>query len=687
MKKTNCYFLILSIVFSLVGCQSSQEEKHELSNEGTLRDGFISLKNDHPIDYLKDNNYVIGDNTYSLKKTYNTFHTREPNNISFNYLYGGISHDFYYIGNFISGLTEYDRYGNIVGDLAIGYKYSKNTDDTETWTFQLRENAEWVNNKTGKKYADVVAEDFVTAFQYAKTNSNLMGYGNIKNVTAVDKYIVEYQVSAGTMLYFLSIPEYLFPVNKTYLEEQGNDFGSDYDHILISGPFRIKEFVQKDHYSLIKNYHYYHRDFVFVNNVNSYFLANKNDHDAPLKLFNNDKTDSFTFNELDEESFSKYVSVNGGTIKQPGNKECVGDCEYFSGSYFMHFNYNRQNFNFECDGFTYTDTIRKETAAAILNTNFRKGFLYGLDAMRFLNARNFDEEWVLRSLNNKGIGEINGRDYIDYFNDYCNQKNNTNISVVGSDSGNDPIYNETKAQYYFNLAKEELLQEGINGPVYLDVRAGGNSSANNSTKQLLDKIVELSDGFVSINYETPSYDPNKWYGLWDSDLIIFTGVATDYYDPVSTLSNFDGNHINNFESLGLSNYQGMSKFQISKYLPEKYQSLVEDNNYQAANMAIRNDVFGQFDEKLEAAKQKSDLANLEERYQLCAEAEYELIYENAAFIPYFTSNEYFASVSRIIPYQKSQKLANGYYKYLAVSKNIINQDDYHAIYQDFISKK
>ena len=686
MKKTNCFFLILSIVFSLVGCQSSQEEKYELSNEGTLRDGFVSLKNDHPIDYLKDNNYVIGDNTYSLKKTYNTFHTREPNNISFNYLYGGVSHDFYYIGNFISGLTEYDRYGNIVGDLAIGYKYSKNTDDTETWTFQLRENAEWVNNKNGKKYADVVAEDFVTAFQYAKTNSNLMGYGNIKNVTAVDKYIVEYQVSAGTMLYFLSIPEYLFPVNKTYLEEQGNDFGSDYDHILISGPFRIKEFVQKDHYSLIKNYHYYHRDFVFVNNVNSYFLANKNDHDAPLKLFNNDKTDSFTFNELDEESFRKYVSVNDGTIKQPGNKECVGDCEYFPGSHFMHFNYNRQDFNFECNGFTYTDTIRKETAAAILNTNFRKGFLYGLDAMRFLNARNFDEEWVLRSLNNKGIGEINGRDYIDYFNDYYNQKNNTNISVVGS-SGNDPIYNETKARNYFNLAKEELLQEGINGPIYLDVRAAGNSSANNSTKQLLDKIVELSDGFVSINYETPSYDPNKWYGLLDSDLIIFTGVATDYYDPVSTLSYFDGNHINNFESLGLSNYQGMSKFQISKYLPEKYQSLVEDNNYQAANMALRNDVFGQFDEKLEVAKQKSDLANLEERYQLCAEAEYELIYENAAFIPYFTSNEYFASVSRVIPYQKSQKLANGYYKYLAVSKNIINQDDYHAIYQDFISEK
>ena len=54
---------------------------------------------------------------------------------------------------------------------------------------------------------------------------------------------------------------------------------------------------------------------------------------------------------------------------------------------------------------------------------FGKGFLYGLDAMRFLNARNFDEEWVLHSLNNKGIGEINGRDYIDYFNDYYNQKN------------------------------------------------------------------------------------------------------------------------------------------------------------------------------------------------------------------------------------------------------------------------
>lgn len=705
MKRFASVLIISTFIFSLVGCNSSQDKNYQLKEEGSLRSDFTSFKSTNQNNNFKNDNFVIANKSYPLKKTYNTYHTREANEINFNYLDRYIGHDFLSIKNLISGLAQYDKYGNLVGDLAIGYKLTKNDDGTESWQFQLRENAEWVDNKTGKKYADVTAEDFVTAIKYAGEHMNSSVYGNIRDdivglkeyaenyfsrqnpnfdnvgVKAIDKYVIEYQTYGDSMLRLLSEPELLLPVNKTYLEQQGDLFGSDYHHILINGAFRLKDYISKDHLTLEKNYHYYDRDNVHVDKINSYYVTNKNDADVLLDLFNNNKTDAFTINDKDAQSIAKYITVNNGSKEQPGNQECVSSIQYGTATMFAYFNLNRTSYDFECNDFEYTPEIRKATSEAVLNTNFRKAFLYGLNLLGYLDNSSFN---LNRSLNNKGINQTNGKDYLDYLNEYYNQKNNTNISLIGLDSGNDPLFDTVKAQYYFNLAKEELLLNGITGPIYLDVRGSVSNATQSGVKQLLDNIEDISDGFVKFNYETPSYG-DKLVGLIQSDFIISEATGPDYYDPTSVLDMFNEDNLS-VTYLGFNQPQYLAVSPIGEYLPTKYQNLVTNNDYSEANKALRNDVFGSFDAKLKAAKEVTDLSNLEQRYRLAAEAEYELLYENAVIIPYYSSNKYIPSVSRVIPYQKNYKQDNLYYKNIAVSKNVITQDDYQIIYSYYLNE-
>ena len=67
---------------------------------------------------------------------------------------------------------EYDSLGNILPALATEWSVS---DDELVWTFKLREDAKWYNYK-GEEVADVVAQDFVTAADYARLNDQRLWF-------------------------------------------------------------------------------------------------------------------------------------------------------------------------------------------------------------------------------------------------------------------------------------------------------------------------------------------------------------------------------------------------------------------------------------------------------------------------------------------------------------------------------
>lgn len=70
-----------------------------------------------------------------------------------------------HIANFVDGLMENDRFGNLVPALASSYSMAE---DGTSWTFNLKSGVKWMTS-AGTQYKDKVVspEDFVTAARYA----------------------------------------------------------------------------------------------------------------------------------------------------------------------------------------------------------------------------------------------------------------------------------------------------------------------------------------------------------------------------------------------------------------------------------------------------------------------------------------------------------------------------------------
>ena len=173
------------VVSSLAGCGSKKKDvevdvDYELAAPGQLAEGFTSLANEHANAPLNaDGTYVADGHTFKIKDTLKTTYTAEPNRAFFNYLTNQWTINSYHYCNMVDGLVENDKYSNVVGALALGYKVTENADGTESWQFQIRENAEWVDNKTGKYYGKVEAQDFVDSAKYVLDPNNASGTVNI----------------------------------------------------------------------------------------------------------------------------------------------------------------------------------------------------------------------------------------------------------------------------------------------------------------------------------------------------------------------------------------------------------------------------------------------------------------------------------------------------------------------------
>ena len=173
--------------------------------------------------------------------------------MSYSYVYGSDPQTLDYIiansagvadltSNFVDGLLENDRYGNLVPSLAKDWTVSK---DGLTYTYKLRDDVYWYT-ADGEEYAKVTAQDFVTGLKHAadsKANAlyvvqdsvkGLKDYldGKVKDfsevgVKALDKYTVQYTLNKPES-FWNSKTTYgiLFPVNAEFLKSKGKDFGT-----------------------------------------------------------------------------------------------------------------------------------------------------------------------------------------------------------------------------------------------------------------------------------------------------------------------------------------------------------------------------------------------------------------------------------------------------------------------------
>ncbi|OEH55989.1 MULTISPECIES: peptide ABC transporter substrate-binding protein [Oceanobacillus] len=254
------------------------------------------------------------------------------------------------LNNLMEGLTRLDQ------DHVAGPGVAENWDISEdglTYTFHLREDANWSNGDP------VVAEDFVYAWKYmldpenassaaflayfiegAEAFNNGEGSADDVKITAVDEKTLEVVLEAptGFFLDVLTNPAF-FPVNHKVAEENA-EWHAEADSFVANGPFLLESWDHDSEMVFAKNTEYWDADAV---NLDKIHFAMVNDTNTQYQMFET--------GELDTASIPPEMSdelIDGDNV-------FIGD---YGGLEFFRFNITEEPFQ---------------------NKNIRKAFAYAIN--------------------------------------------------------------------------------------------------------------------------------------------------------------------------------------------------------------------------------------------------------------------------------------------------------------------
>ncbi len=421
--------------------------------------------------------------------------------------------------NLVDNLFEHDRFGDIVPALAL----SKEVDATgKVYTIHLRQNVRWVNS-AGQDQGEVVADDFVAGMQHlldAKggsediMNSILVGaqdYSDKKitdfsqvGIKAIDNYTLEVsfnrELPYADSLFTFSV---FAPLNRSFFLSKGGAFGIDefrnakggknYTYgsldptsILYNGAYRLTEITATSGITYLKNNSYWDASSITLNSVELIYTA---DLDASTYL---DQVieGEYAGASLTEETYTQAVNK--------GYENCIYRQDTAAGTFIGAFNFNRKTYSLDSGRRVSVKSPKAEdgiaknlTRVALLNKNFRKAFYYAI------NKANYNETTAGRELRTASLRNMfTDPEFVTLPNDYdgytahtsygeiVQEKLNARLAVYNQqhtdwkekDENNQPTdkqlieaidlsdgvdgwYQEQLAEYYFNLAKEELLDE------------------------------------------------------------------------------------------------------------------------------------------------------------------------------------------------------------------------------------
>ncbi|AKG03350.1 peptide ABC transporter substrate-binding protein [Salimicrobium jeotgali] len=228
---------------------------------------------------------------------------------------------FQWAGETYEGLYRLDENGELAEGIAKDHEVSE---DGTTWTFNLREDAQWENGDP------VTAHDFVYAWQRAvnpETGSEYGPYflgGVVKNasaiadgemkpeelgVKAVDDYTFEVNLEQPVP-YFDSMTVFItfMPLNKSYVEEQGDSFSTEADNTLANGPFKMTEWKHGEGWKVVKNENYWDADTVELQEIDVKVIKETS---TAVNLFQSGELDQAELNAefVDEYRSSEHFNV------------------------------------------------------------------------------------------------------------------------------------------------------------------------------------------------------------------------------------------------------------------------------------------------------------------------------------------------------------------------------------------
>ncbi len=186
------------------------------------------------------------------------------------------------MNNVYEGLVTYDLEGNLVPGNAANMP--EVSEDGVTYTFTLRDDANWSNGTT------VTADDFVFAWKRMVNPGNGSGYaylfsGIVKNAEAIingeaevdtlgvealdDKTLkVTLEKPVPYFLDVLTIPCY-FPQNEAFVTDQGENYGLNAENAIYNGPFTLADWdsASGDSWKYLKNDEYWDKDTVQLEEI------------------------------------------------------------------------------------------------------------------------------------------------------------------------------------------------------------------------------------------------------------------------------------------------------------------------------------------------------------------------------------------------------------------------------------
>lgn len=382
------------------------------------------------------------------------------------------------------------------------------SEDGSVYTYKIKEDATWSNGDP------VTANDFVYAWQRLVDPDIAAPYsyladGIIQNATeiiagemepselgavAVDDKTLEvtYAKPVPYLEGLLSMAPF-YPLNQTYVEEQGDSYATNSDTVLYNGPFALSGWDGTNlNWSLVKNDSYWDADNVQLDTVKYQVLKETS---TALNLFDSGEIDYTTVN-------GEYVAAREGDPNMDNAPE--------STVFYIKMNQERNG---------------EETPLA--NTDIRRGISQAIDKQSFADQ-------VLQN------GSLPA-DYLVPEGLASNPSTDVDFREDSTEGTGFVDYDVESAQEAFNAGLEELGTDSITLELLVDDTENAKRSAEYIQGQLQTNLPGLQVQIVSVPFKNRVAADNSQ----DYDLQI-GGWGADYADPINYLELFvtDGNNNN-----------------------------------------------------------------------------------------------------------------------------------------------
>ncbi|MEG0289152.1 MAG: peptide ABC transporter substrate-binding protein [Carnobacterium sp.] len=413
------------------------------------------------------------------------------------------------VQHLFEGLYRLDDNSKPVPGLAA--EEAEISEDGKTYTFTLKEDAKWSNGEP------ITAHDFVYSWtkmvtpESAAPNAYLLDSvvngleartGKVSpdelGVEAVSdtEFKVKLTEPLPSFLTLISIG-WLAPQNEAYVEEQGDSYASDSEHVLYSGPFILSNWTQgEEDWSLEKNEHYYAADEVNLTNID--------------------------FNTIKEEQ----TGIDLYTAQQL-------DLTKISGQYVDHYQ-NDEGFVSHNDiANTFID-FNKEEGTPAGNVHLRKAIAYAIDKVSLVDTVLNDGAVALNGLIPNGLFQNpeTGEDFRAYSGDYL-------------------THDVEKAQEEWELAQEEL-----GNIVEISLLSADDYTSARTAEYVQSQIQETLDGVTVKLNKQPKNNVNQSRGDSNYEMSLSGWIAGDnnlaYYFILyegDSSYNYGNYHNDNFDVL------------------------------------------------------------------------------------------------------------------------------------------